>query len=38
MGESYIRTILQNHLDDAIAKFEGKSLLKIEENSSNITL
>lgn len=31
MGESYIKTILQNHFDDAIAKFEGKSLLKIEE-------
>lgn len=31
MGESYIKTILQNHLDEGIAKYENKSLLIIEQ-------
>ncbi|MFK7059199.1 hypothetical protein V3Q90_03550 [Flavobacterium oreochromis] len=31
IGESYIKTILQNHLDEAIAKYENKSLLEIEQ-------
>ena len=32
MGECYIKTILQNHLDDAIAKIEGKNLLDVEKD------
>lgn len=32
MGECYIKTILQNHLDDAIAKIEGKTLLDVEKD------
>ncbi|MET3046848.1 AAA family ATPase [Flavobacterium covae] len=32
MGESYIKTILQNHLDDAIAKIEGKTLFDVEKD------
>ncbi|WP_376777222.1 hypothetical protein [Flavobacterium covae] len=32
MGECYIKTILQNHLDDAIAKIEGKALLDVEKD------
>ncbi|MCJ1806937.1 ATP-binding protein [Flavobacterium covae] len=32
MGESYIETILQNHLDDAVAKIEGKTLLDVEKD------
>ncbi|AUX17384.1 hypothetical protein [Flavobacterium columnare] len=32
MGECYIKTILQNHLDDAIAKIKGKTLLDVEKD------